>query len=50
MIEALRELDPIAYLRYAIVYKNLNTLEAVRDEVDALIAEEPNPGEAAQAR
>ncbi len=50
MIEALRELDPIAYLRYAIVYKNLNTLEAVRDEVDALITEKYDSRGATQAR
>jgi transcriptional repressor NrdR len=39
-IEGLKELDPIAYIRYAIVYLGLDNLEAVRAETDKLLTEQ----------
>ncbi len=37
VIQALKELDLIAYLRYAIVYLHLDDLRAIREEVDQLL-------------
>lgn len=39
VIQGLKELDPIAYIRYAIVYLGLDDLEAVRAETDKLLTE-----------
>ncbi len=39
VIEGLKELDPIAYIRYAIVYLGLDSLASVRDMLDSLLAE-----------
>lgn len=39
-IEGLKELDPIAYIRYAIVYLGLDNLEAVQDETDKMLTEQ----------
>ena len=36
-LEALKELDQIAYIRYAIVYLGLDDLHAIRDEIDHLL-------------
>jgi transcriptional repressor NrdR len=33
----LKELDHVAYIRYAIVYLGLDDLQAVRDEIDRLL-------------
>lgn len=38
VIDKLRELDDIAYLRYAIVYLQLNDLEAIKLELELLLA------------
>lgn len=38
VIAALKKLDQIAYIRYAIVYLGLDDLKAVRDEIDGLLA------------
>lgn len=40
VIEGLKDLDPIAYIRYAIVYLGLDNLLSVRSEIDKLLAEE----------
>src|SRR5436190_4977717 len=40
VIEGLKNLDPIAYIRYAIVYLGLDDLESVRTEIDKLLAEQ----------
>jgi len=40
VVEGLRELDPITYIRYAIVYLGLDNLEAVRAETDKLLTEQ----------
>lgn len=40
IIEGLKEIDPIAYIRYAIVYLGLDNLEAVRAETDKLLTEQ----------
>jgi len=40
VIEGLKELDPIAYIRYAIVYLGLDNLTSVRNIVDNLLAEQ----------
>ncbi len=39
VIEELRKLDEVAYMRYAIVYLGLADLEAVRAEIDRLRAQ-----------
>lgn len=39
-IAGLKDLDPIAYIRYAIVYLKLDNLEAVRAETDKLLQEQ----------
>jgi transcriptional repressor NrdR len=36
-ISGLKELDHIAYIRYAIVYLGLDDLQAIRNEIDALL-------------
>jgi len=38
-IEELKVLDPVSYIRYAIVYLGLEDLEAVRAEIDRLLGE-----------
>jgi len=38
-IEELEALDPVSYVRYAIVYLGLEDLEAVRAEIDRLLDE-----------
>ncbi len=40
VMEELRTLDPVSYIRYAIVYLGLENLEAVRAEVNQLVEEE----------
>ena len=40
VIQGLKALDPIAYIRYAIVYLGLDDLESVRSEIDKLLAEQ----------
>ena len=37
VINGLKSLDQIAYIRYAIVYLGLSDLQAVRDEIDRLL-------------
>ncbi|MFZ6020678.1 MAG: transcriptional regulator NrdR [Chloroflexota bacterium] len=37
VIAGLKELDQLAYIRYAIVYLNLNDLHAIRKEIDRLL-------------
>ena len=37
VINGLKELDPIAYIRYAIVYLRLTDLKQVRDEINRLL-------------
>ena len=37
VIAGLKELDLVAYIRYAIVYLGLEDLNAIRDEIDALL-------------
>ena len=39
-IEELKALDPVSYIRYAIVYLGLEDLEAVREEIDRLLGEQ----------
>jgi transcriptional repressor NrdR len=39
VIEELKALDPVSYIRYAIVYLGLEDLEAVRAEIDRLLGE-----------
>ncbi len=39
VVEELRQLDEVAYIRYAIVYMGLGDLEAVRAEIDRLRAQ-----------
>ncbi|MBG0788662.1 MAG: transcriptional repressor NrdR, partial [Anaerolineaceae bacterium] len=40
VIQGLKELDFIAYIRYAIVYLQLDDLHAIRGEIDRLLSEE----------
>jgi transcriptional repressor NrdR len=37
VIAGLKELDQIAYIRYAIVYLRLDDLKAIRNEIDRLL-------------
>jgi transcriptional repressor NrdR len=37
IIAGLKQLDHIAYIRYAIVYLNLGDLHSIRDEIDRLL-------------
>ena len=37
VIDGLKELDQIAYIRYAIVYLRLDDLHSLRDEIDRLL-------------
>ena len=39
VIEELKELDRVAYIRFAIVYLGLEDLEAVRAEIDRLVGQ-----------
>jgi transcriptional repressor NrdR len=39
VIKGLKELDQIAYIRYAIVYLHLGDLQALRKEIDRLLSE-----------
>jgi transcriptional repressor NrdR len=39
VLEKLKGLDPLAYIRFAIVYLNLDNLHALRTEVDRLMAD-----------
>jgi transcriptional repressor NrdR len=39
VVKGLKELDQIAYVRYAIVYLHLNDLQAIRSEIDRLLSE-----------
>jgi transcriptional repressor NrdR len=39
VIKGLKELDQIAYIRYAIVYLRLDDLHALRNEIDRLLIE-----------
>ncbi len=43
VISGLKELDQVAYIRYAIVYLGLEDLHAVRQEIDRLLQAQPNP-------
>jgi transcriptional repressor NrdR len=42
VIEGLKAIDPIAYIRYAIVYLGLDSLTSVRDMLDSLLGEQGN--------
>jgi transcriptional repressor NrdR len=37
VISGLKELDYVAYIRYAIVYLGLDDIQAVQDEIDRLL-------------
>ena len=39
VVKGLKELDQIAYVRYAIVYLHLDDLQAIRREIDRLLSE-----------
>ncbi len=39
VLEGLRRLDEVAYIRYAIVYLNLKDLESVKAEIEKLLSE-----------
>ena len=39
VLEKLKELDPLAYIRFAIVYMEFGDVEALRQELDRLMAE-----------
>ncbi len=44
VIDGLKMLDPIAYIRYAIVYLGLDSLTSVRDIIDGLLGEQGSAG------
>jgi transcriptional repressor NrdR len=39
VLRGLRDLDEVAYIRYAIVYLNLKDVESVKGEIDKLLSE-----------
>jgi len=39
ILEKLKELDPLAYIRFAIVYMEMEDVEALQQELDRLMAE-----------
>jgi transcriptional repressor NrdR len=39
VLEKLQELDPLAYIRFAIVYMEMDDVEALRQDLDRLLAE-----------
>jgi len=41
VVQELRELDEVAYIRYAIVYMGLKDLESIRAEIDRLRGQRP---------
>jgi transcriptional repressor NrdR len=43
VVQGLKELDHIAYIRYGIVYLQLDDLRAIRNEIDRLLKDEENP-------
>ena len=47
VIEGLKEIDPIAYIRYAIVYLRLDSLASVRDIIDGLLSDQNANGKRA---
>lgn len=49
VIEELKALDPVSYIRYAIVYMGLENLEAVREEVNRLLEAESEEMEETEA-
>lgn len=42
IIDGLKRIDPIAYIRYAIVYLGLDSMTSVRDMIDSMLAGEQN--------
>ena len=42
VVEGLRRIDPIAYIRYAIVYLGLDSTTSVRDMIDTLLGGDQN--------
>jgi transcriptional repressor NrdR len=44
VMDGLRELDPLAYIRYAIVYLEMSDLDAVRTEIDRLLEQSESIG------
>ena len=40
VIRGLKEMDHVAYIRYATVYLQLDDLQAIRSEIDRLLTEE----------
>ncbi len=40
VVEGLKELDPIAYVRYAIVYLKLDNLVSIREEINHLLEDQ----------
>ena len=42
VVQGLKELDHIAYIRYGIVYLQLDDLRAIRNEIDRLLKDEEN--------
>jgi len=41
-VKGLKELDHIAYIRYAIVYLRMDDLHTIRNEINRLLSEEEN--------
>ena len=37
VIQGLKEMDHVAYIRYAIVYLGLDDLKSIRNEIDQLL-------------
>ena len=43
VMDGLKKLDPVAYVRFASVYRQFADLESFRDEIRAILNEENHP-------
>ncbi len=48
VMDELRELDPVAYVRFASVYRSFEDVEAFREEIERLKRRQPAPGNPGQ--
>ncbi len=46
VMDGLKKLDPVAYVRFASVYRQFTDLESFRDEIRAILNDESHPGSA----
>jgi len=49
VMQKLRELDEVAYIRFASVYRNFADLEEMREAMEGLTGDQPEPGDGGEA-